>query len=223
MLSAIVTSNHLAAQSIQKGFSSANLKTLVYKTDFSITDHYDFLYHDGFFIHLNNPKEQHLNFCLHLQNLISGRSIFILAENCDSQILNELKSNFKCHIFLSPFAFRKIVALYRVFNSFELDSVVTCESSGLSLKLDSPRRTLIVNENITIPLVNKEFFILQFLFAHQQKIVSKIDLFEFVWGKNLLGSIETVDVHMSRLRRKMRSYLKCDPIRTVHCAGYVLE
>ena len=112
MLSAIVTSDYIAAQSLQKGLNIANLKTLIYRTDFSIVDCYDFLYHDGFFIHLVEPTQQHLNFCLHLGNIALGKTIFVLAETDDNEILNSLKEIDGVHIFVTPFAFRNIAGIY---------------------------------------------------------------------------------------------------------------
>ena len=90
--------------------------------------------------------------------------------------------------------------------------------------LDATTRDLHIDGQAdSVQLVNKEFFILKFLLTHKGKIVSKIDLLEFVWGTNLLASTDTVDVHMCRLRKKLKSHLNFDPIRTIHCAGYVFH
>ncbi len=222
MLSAIVTSDYVSGRSLQKGLEASNLRTLVYKTDFSITDHYDFVYHDGFFLHLNYPTEQHLNFCLHLVNILPGKIFFILIEKADVEIINMFRESMETPIFLAPFSYRKIVNIHESTCVADLDQRQLFKVKGLEFELDSTTRILKIDNSHEIELINKEFFMMKFLLANKGKIVSKIDLFEYVWGKNLMGDIHTVDVHMSRLRKKIRGYLNSGLIRTIHCAGYVL-
>jgi DNA-binding response OmpR family regulator len=222
MLSAIITSNYISGQSLQKGFEASNLQTLIYQTDFSITDHYDFVYHDGFLVHLVSPTEQHLNFCLHLKNLLPGGNILVLMENVDVEIQNMFSESMETPIFLSPFPFRKIVNIYESTVVSDLDRCQLFEVGGVQIELDPTTRVLRMGGSNEIKLINKEFFMMKFLLANQGRIVSKIDLFEYVWGKNLMGDIHTVDVHMSRLRKKIKEYSNSGLIRTIHCAGYVL-
>ncbi len=223
MLSAIISSDYLQGLGLQKSFDYSNFKSLVYKTDFNISDHYDFLYHDGFFVLLQNPKEQHLNFCLHLSMLASGKPLFIMIDGCDLQILNSFKEALSCPIFLAPFPYRRIITLYESQRGPFLDISQKYEGDDYVMELDASTRTLIINEKDRIDLKNKEFFILKFLFAHREKIVSKLDLFEYVWGKSLLGSISTVDTHMSKLRKKIKDHVNENPIKTIPCAGYMLK
>jgi two-component system, OmpR family, response regulator len=223
MISAVVTSDYTAAQSIQRGLDTVNLKTLVYRIDFSIVDHYEFIYHDGFFVYLKKPTEQHVNFCTHLKNIAPGKRIFILADTSDVGILNSLKECVGSPIFSPPFAFRNIAGMYQSVTSNDLGYVQKLELRDVIVKLDAAQRRLCLVDGSFVELKNKEFFILKFLFTHKGRIVSKIDLLEFVWGKNLLGSTHTIDVHMSHLRRKLKNRLDFDPIKTVHCAGYILE
>lgn len=223
MLSAIVTSNYTDSKSVQKAFDICNIKTLIYQTDFSISDRYDFTYHDGIFVHLINPTERHINFCLHLKNLSPGKTIFLLVESDDIDFLEHLNSAVNLPVFLSPFAFRNISGVYQSLAAFELDYPYKYKKDGLSLTLNSSKRELCVGDRKIIRLINKEFFIMKFLFTHRGQIVSKLDLFEFVWGKSLLTSTGTIDVHMSKLRKKLKKYLKVDLIKTIHSAGYIVD
>lgn len=219
MLSAIVTSNYVGSKGVQKALDLCNLKTLIYKTDFSINDDYEFLYHDGVFVHIIEPTERHLNFCLHLKNSYPGKPIFLLIETKNLKILNEFNKKLNIPIFVSPFAFRNIAGRYSDSVVFELDRPYKYEN----FILDSSRRELCSGKNKSVKLINKEFFILKFLFTHKGQVVSKVDLFEFVWGKNLLTSTATIDTHMSKLRMKLKQGLKVNLIKTVHGIGYMLE
>lgn len=223
MLSAIVTPDYLLAQSVQRGFGDSNLKTLIYKTDFSITDHYDFVYHEGFFVLLQRPTEQHVNFCAHLRSLTPGKNIFVLIYDCEIEILNMLKEVVGMPLFFAPFSYRKISNLFEKSFSLDLDDPLFVSSEGLRLRLDPGTRELYVNEEVSVQLKNKEYYIMKFLFCNKGKLVSKTDMFEFVWGKSLLSSMDTVDVHMSKLRNKLRTHIPFPVIKTVPCAGYILE
>jgi len=223
MLSAVLTSNYVLAKSIQKGLEFSDVKTLIYQTDYSITDRYDFMYHEGFFVHLIDPTEKHINFCLHLKNIAPGKAIVILAETENLEILDALKNATMMPVFLHPFSFKNISNIYN--QAFPLNFGL-CHSfmiNDVSVKLDTSNRVLSFDDNSEVHLVNKEFFIMKFLLTNKGKIVSRVDLLEFVWGKSLLSPTGTIDVTMSRLRKKLKIFLKFDPIITVPCAGYILK
>jgi hypothetical protein len=223
MLSAIITSDYLVAQSVQRGLDDSNSKCLIYKTDFSVTDHYDFVYHDGFLVLLKNPNEQHVNFCSHLQNLSPGKKLFVLIEDCEIEVLNMIKEAVNAPLFFAPFSYHQIASFLQRDILCGTDEPMLANIDDLNLKLDPRKRTLHINDEIIIQLINKEFYILQFLINNKGRVVSKTDMFEFIWGKNLLGSMATIDVHMSRLRRKIKKHVESPIIKTIPCAGYIIE
>ncbi|TYP78139.1 response regulator transcription factor [Paenibacillus methanolicus] len=72
-----------------------------------------------------------------------------------------------------------------------------------------------------VPLTAKEFEVLLFLAEHPNRVFSKEELFERIWGLASNGEIATVTVHISRIREK----IEADPsnpqfIGTVWGAGY---
>jgi len=72
-----------------------------------------------------------------------------------------------------------------------------------------------------VALTNKEFELLLFLATHPNRVFSREQLFEQVWGWEALGDSATVTVHIKRLRDK----IEIDPanpqlIETVWGAGY---
>lgn len=89
-------------------------------------------------------------------------------------------------------------------------------------KLDSSTRKFVVDDYV-IPLRNKEFILLKYLFQHIGKVVTRTELLEEVWDRNICCATNTVDVHVSGLRQKFKKYLKQDLIRTVYCIGYVFD
>jgi DNA-binding response OmpR family regulator len=89
-----------------------------------------------------------------------------------------------------------------------------------SLHIDKASRRVFVNEKEQI-FTAKEFDLLTFLASHPNRVFSKDDLFERIWGIDSLGDISTVTVHI----RKIREKIEADPsnpeyIETVWGAGY---
>ncbi len=77
-----------------------------------------------------------------------------------------------------------------------------------------------------IAFTRKELEILQYLFAHQQKAVTRDELLSEVWGYARGADIETrtVDIHMAKLRRKIENDHKAPKrILTIRGAGYRLH
>ncbi len=71
-----------------------------------------------------------------------------------------------------------------------------------SLKLDLESRRVFINDH-EINLTAKEFDVLELLARNPNKIYSRMDLLNLVWGKDYPGDERTVDVHIRRLREKI--------------------
>ena len=72
-------------------------------------------------------------------------------------------------------------------------------------------------------LTVKEFSILELMLKNPHKLWSKANIFESVWGENYLSDDNTVKVHMSNIRSKLKK-LDSDTeyIETVWGMGYRL-
>ena len=70
----------------------------------------------------------------------------------------------------------------------------------------------------------KELELLYFLAAHQNRVFTREQLLEQVWGFDFYGDSRTVDVHVKRLREKLTDCEKLGwQIRTVWSVGYKFE
>jgi len=65
-----------------------------------------------------------------------------------------------------------------------------------------------------------EFRLLQFLMTHSDRVYSRPQLLDRVWGANVYVEERTVDVHIRRLRKALTSANAEDYIQTVRGAGY---
>ncbi|MFE0504357.1 response regulator transcription factor [Peribacillus butanolivorans] len=77
--------------------------------------------------------------------------------------------------------------------------------------------------NRDLPLPLKEFELLFKLAAHPQKIFSREQLIEDIWGFDYGGDERTVDVHIKRLRQRLSNEASPFKITTIRGLGYRLE
>ena len=73
-----------------------------------------------------------------------------------------------------------------------------------NLVLDCESRRVSV-EGKEINLTAKEFDVLELLVQNPQKVYSRENLLNIVWGYEYLGDVRTVDVHIRRLREKIET------------------
>ncbi len=89
---------------------------------------------------------------------------------------------------------------------------------GLTIDLDS-RQVFIDGKEVT--LAQKEYELLVFLVQNGNRVFSKEELFERIWGIDALGDLTTVTVHIARIREKIEIQpSKPQYISTVWGAGY---
>ena len=67
-----------------------------------------------------------------------------------------------------------------------------------------------------------EYKLLEFLMQSQGRVMSRAQLLDGVWGRDVYVDERTVDVHIGRLRKAINRGREIDPIRTVRGAGYAL-
>lgn len=68
-----------------------------------------------------------------------------------------------------------------------------------------------------------EFRLLRYFMEHPGRVLSRDQLLDGVWGRDVYVEQRTVDVHIRRLRKALNAENDEDPIRTVRSAGYSLE
>lgn len=75
-----------------------------------------------------------------------------------------------------------------------------------------------------VTLTRKELELLFTLTSHRDKVFSRENLLESIWGYEYFGDSRTVDSHIKRLRAKLDAYgPKGWEIRTIWGVGYKME
>ena len=109
---------------------------------------------------------------------------------------------------------------YTVPASAPRDLVQAARRTGRGLVVDHARRCVWLSGQ-EVQLTYQEFELLAFLSANPAQVFSRADLLERVWGQreNSHHHTRTVDVHVSRLRRKLGpAFGQC--LTTEHRVGY---
>ncbi len=96
----------------------------------------------------------------------------------------------------------------------------SCEISGL--KLDPVTRRVSGNNN-NINLGPTEFKLLHFFMTHPNRVYSRAQLLDRVWGDHVFVEERTIDVHIRRLRRSLEPTGLHTLIKTTRGAGYSLH
>jgi len=90
-------------------------------------------------------------------------------------------------------------------------------AGDLQLNPVSHRVTCQNNEIILGPT---EYRLLKFLMTNPERVYSRGQLLDFVWGQNVYVEERTVDVHVRRLRKALEPYGAETCVQTVRGAGY---
>ena len=88
-----------------------------------------------------------------------------------------------------------------------------------TLVLDSLRHQVLA-DGAEIALGPTEFKLLQFFMAHQERVFSRMQLLDQVWGDHVFIEDRTVDVHILRLRKALQPFAVDGWVQTVRGAGY---
>jgi two-component system, OmpR family, response regulator ArlR len=74
-----------------------------------------------------------------------------------------------------------------------------------------------------IHLTAKEYALLEYLLLHRNKVHSRDELFNGVWGSDFLGDSNLIDVYIRYLRGKIDDSFEDKLIQTVRGVGYALK
>lgn len=119
-----------------------------------------------------------------------------------------------------PFALTELAArLYAVIRRINGFVTNVFELHGFIIQLQDYKVTF---ENIPISLTKKEFDIFQYLVLNKNRVITRLQLTEHVWGDilELNSDSNFVDVHVRNLRKKLEKFTKIDWFETVRNVGY---
>ena len=118
-----------------------------------------------------------------------------------------------------PFSPKELVArlkaVIRRVTPTALEDVIDVQG----LKLDPVSHRVTAND-APLDMGPTEFKMLHFFMTHQERVYSREQLLNNVWGTNVYVEDRTVDVHIRRLRKALEAAGHDKLIQTVRGAGY---
>ena len=203
-----------------------SLKRLAYSVDFCFdgeralellgTEKYDLVVLD-----LNLPKVDGLSVLKQLRQTDRDTRVLILSAR--SEVSDKVEGlDLGANDYLSkPFHLAELEARIRSLTLrqfIQQDVLLTCGA----LTFDT-RSRIAKAENKELSLTRKETGILEYLLANQGRPVSQEELIEHVWDSSVDAFSNSIRVHISALRKKLRESLGFDPIRNKIGEGYLIE
>ncbi|RTE85542.1 phosphate regulon transcriptional regulator PhoB [Aliidiomarina sp. B3213] len=118
-----------------------------------------------------------------------------------------------------PFSPKELIArmraVFRRVNPTSLDEPLVVEG----LKLDPVSHRVSTNDD-PLDMGPTEFRLLHFFMTHPERVYSREQLLDHVWGTNVYVEDRTVDVHIRRLRKALESHGHDRLVQTVRGVGY---
>ena len=126
---------------------------------------------------------------------------------------------------VKPFEMKEVLVRIKVIfrrNSKEINKIEENNKAINGIRISSKDRCVFKNGQL-VPMRKMEFDLLNFLYENRGIIYSREELLEKVWGYEYEGDTRTVDVHIKRLRDRLKEDKDNSIIETVYGIGYVMR
>ncbi len=165
------------------------------------------------------PKKSGEELIRELRNRSDAPVIVISAKTMLETRLEVLRLGADDYI-LKPFDLNEVLVRMEVVlrrsGRLKADKAVL-KYGGLSLYTDENR---VLCGDAALNLTAKEFMLLRLFMEHPKKVYTKANLYESVWNEEYIYEDNTINVHVSNLRSKLKKACGHDLIETVWGIGY---
>ena len=176
---------------------------------------------DLILLDINLPNNDGFKICTEIRSFSNIPIIFITSRNT---IIDELMSitlggdDFITKPYNTQILLARINALLkRAYpNNSNMDVI---EYNGLTLNILSS--TIEYNQK-NIELTKNELKILYYLLINKGKIVSRVDIMEYLWDSSMFVNDNTLTVNITRIRNKIEEIGLKDFIKTKRGQGYII-
>lgn len=149
--------------------------------------------------------------------------IFITAKDTENDTVTGFNLGADDYI-SKPFSLREVIARVKaVMRRTSQEAKEPCGPTTITyrtLVMDLSKKRVSINE-AEVPLTKKEFEILRLFLENQGRVFSREEMLNRVWSDEVYVLDRTIDVNITRLRRKIGDYGKCIVTRLGY--GYCFE
>lgn len=220
MRTLIITDNLRKAEFVKKGLKYENLAADVVPIDDQKTLRNYVSFYNGIFILSENSLKitQTVNLCTMICRSVP---ILILTGGFHPELTGLKDNGLVKNIIIRPYSFGGIASemRYLIYQLKETDNEIKLIVRDLELDLNRHEVKLGARQ---VSLRHREFALLHYLMMNTGKVLSRTTILENVWDRNASISTNTVDVHISQLRKKIDKTSNQKYIYTIPCSGYLL-
>ena len=176
---------------------------------------------DLILLDINLPNDDGFKICTEIRSFSNIPIIFITSRNTN---IDELMSitlggdDFIAKPYNTQILLARINAILKraYLNNSNMDVI---EYNGLTLNILS---STIEHNQKNIELTKNELKILYYLLINKGKIVSRVDIMEYLWDSSMFVNDNTLTVNITRIRNKIEEIGLKDFIKTKRGQGYII-
>ena len=127
----------------------------------------------------------------------------------------------RTHYLTKPFHFEELEARIRSLTRRKFIQENICLTCG-RISFDTKTRLAQI-DHMPLSLTRKESSLLEYFLLHPDRVISPEELIEHIWDGSVNSFSNSIRVHISSLRKKLRAALGYDPIQNKIGEGYLLN
>ena len=120
---------------------------------------------------------------------------------------------------VKPFSARELLARIRAVMRRSRDDDEDGSVAVGSLRIDGAAHRVFAGDT-PVPIGPTEYRLLHFFMTHPERVYSRTQLLDHVWGGSVYVEERTVDVHIRRLRKTLEPHGLENMVQTVRGSGY---
>ena len=144
--------------------------------------------------------------------------IMLTARGEENDRISGLDSGVDDYV-VKPFSARELLARIRAVMRRSRDDDEDGSVTLGGLRIDGAAHRVYVGD-VPIHIGPTEYRLLHFFMTHAERVYSRTQLLDHVWGGNVYVEERTIDVHIRRLRKTLEPYRLDSLVQTVRGSGY---
>ncbi len=170
------------------------------------------------------PGMSGIEICQNLRNQSSTRNTPIIMTTALGEQAEKLRGfDVGADDYLvKPFAIKELLARIKAVLKRTAPAQINEQITSGNIKLNTSTQRVTCN-NSPVSLGPTEFKLLHYLIGQPNRVFTRTQLLDNVWGQDVYLDERTVDVHIGRLRKALSKTTAKDPIRTIRGTGYSFD
>lgn len=176
---------------------------------------------DLILLDINLPNEDGFKICTEIRSFSKVPIIFVTSRTTNIDELMGITlgaDDFITKPYNTQILLARIASVLK--RSYPNEKTIdTIEHNGITLNILT---STVEHENKSVELTKNETKILHYLLINKGKIVSRVDILEYLWDSSLFVNDNTLTVNITRIRSKLEELGINDYIKTKRGQGYMV-